>query len=64
MKIVADADINPEDYFQLNGYLQSSGRSSADIFEKLMEKNFEKTVDPDINLGHNVNSDRGNPSDL
>jgi hypothetical protein len=29
-----------------------------------MEKNFEKTVDPDINLGHNINSDRGNPSDL
>ena len=68
MMVVADADINPEDYFQLNKIIKEirdeHDEQRLKIFEKLMEKNFEKTVDPDINLGHNINSDRGNPSDL
>ena len=69
MYLVADLEDDQEHYYDtiINiTHLRNleGDEESINIAYNEYKKNFEKTVDPDVNLGHNLNSDRGNPSDL
>ena len=69
MYLVADVEDDQEHYHDtiINiTYLRNleGDEESINIAYNEYKKNFKKTVDPDVNLGHNINSDRGNPSDL
>ena len=46
------------------GSIREADAIKIEVFGKLIEKKFEKTIDENIKPSYTINSDRGNPSDL
>ena len=67
MMLVADVEESAADYLMWNkliGSIREADPSKVEVFGKLIEKKFEKTIDENIKSSYTINSDRGNPTDL
>lgn len=67
MMVVADVEEDANKYWMWNKLVRAireADEINIEVFGKLIEKNFKKTVDSNVNLGHTIKSDRGNPTDL
>ena len=67
MMLVANIEHNADEYLMWNkliGSIREADANNVEVFAKLIEKKFQKTVDENVKPSYTINSDRGNPSDL
>ena len=67
LMLVADVEEDADKYWEWNKIIRAireADESKIEVFGKLIEKKFEKTIDENIKPSYTINSDRGNPSDL